>query len=304
VKCFYHRADFDGHCSAAIVRNFAPLLSEEGCGLIGVDYGDDFGYVVDSVREGEVVFVVDFCFPTPIMAMLQLKTRLVWLDHHISAIRAMEDGGLDPVGMRSTTLAGCECCWEFFTEQLKYLLPALEGSPPPEAVRLLGRYDVWDIHRDPAVLQFQYGMRVLEDTNVETAQELWTSVLQGDPIFIAERCAEGEIVLRYIRTQDAKYCSAMAREIELAGHRVIALNRGMCNSQVFDSVWDPAKYDAMLAYSQRKDGRWVMSLYSDKPEMDVSELAKSFGGGGHEGAAGWHSDVAPSWVLTRFPRAS
>ena len=42
MKCFYHRIDFDGVCSAAIVKAKYPE-----CELIGIDYGDDGNYVGD-----------------------------------------------------------------------------------------------------------------------------------------------------------------------------------------------------------------------------------------------------------------
>ena len=41
--CFYHKADLDGVCSAAIVKHFVPE-----CELYGIDYGDEYPW--DLVR--------------------------------------------------------------------------------------------------------------------------------------------------------------------------------------------------------------------------------------------------------------
>lgn len=76
-------------------------------------------------------------------------------------------------------------------------------------------------------------------------------------------------------------------------HRLICLNTLQRGSWLFNSVWDPAKHDAMCAYGQLKDGRWRVSLYSTKEEVDCGAIAKVLGGGGHKGAAGFICDELP-----------
>jgi nanoRNase/pAp phosphatase (c-di-AMP/oligoRNAs hydrolase) len=70
------------------------------------------------------------------------------------------------------------------------------------------------------------------------------------------------------------------------GLKCIAVNRLMANSKFFDSVWDPHTYDAMLSFGWR-GSQWTVSLYTDRPDIDVSEVARKRGGGGHKGAAGF-----------------
>lgn len=74
---------------------------------------------------------------------------------------------------------------------------------------------------------------------------------------------------------------------------LICLNTLQRGSWQFNSVWDPEKYDAMCVYGQLKDGRWRISLYSTKPEVDCGAICKAFGGGGHVGAAGFVCDELP-----------
>ena len=54
--CYYHAADFDGICSAAIVNFYEPDVK-----LIPVNYGDNVDLSI--IEEGERVYVVDFSFP-------------------------------------------------------------------------------------------------------------------------------------------------------------------------------------------------------------------------------------------------
>lgn len=122
------------------------------------------------------------------------------------------------------------------------------------------------------------------------------------------------IIPPYKTTSDTLYCI-----------KSIAVNLGHTNSKVFDSVWRrecPAcdgkggilwselgessercerckghgyiePYDLMISFVRRKDKLWDVSLYSTKPDVDCGDLAKSFGGGGHKGAAGFQCKELP-----------
>ena len=70
----------------------------------------------------------------------------------------------------------------------------------------------------------------------------------------------------------------------------------MTNSQMFDSIWNPDKHDAMCTFCWKKD-KWTVSLYSTKDNVDVSEICKARGGGGHKGAAGFQCSELPSGFL-------
>lgn len=77
----------------------------------------------------------------------------------------------------------------------------------------------------------------------------------------------------------------------LEGYRVIVCNTPCGNSLVFDSV-DSDTYDIMSVFFF--DGKqYTVSLYSTKKEIDVSEIAKKHGGGGHKGAAGFQCKELP-----------
>ena len=48
----------------------------------------------------------------------------------------------------------------------------------------------------------------------------------------------------------------------------------------------------MLSFIWRK-GQWTVSLYSTKSDIDVSIIAKNYGGGGHKGASGFQCKELP-----------
>lgn len=377
--CFYHKADLDGVCSAAIVKHFVPE-----CELYGIDYGDEFPW--DLVRPGpeadtdplwmhlfkpengykcgdnwetltvkkRTVYMVDFSLPYEGMVRLAEVSNLTWLDHHKTALEA--NAGLRARGMRDTTRAACELAWAWMSlfpdpEKMpdSYTFEEFDGDLP-EAVRLLGRYDVWDKDHpewESRILPFQYAIRS-EEAIYDPECLRWRFLLGVDGYsqslhtyieapWLDHAIERGAAILRYQAEVNRKACEAGAHEfvwtmpdpelqpwvetdkdgkqvlIQPSGmkfkvvdgkckrvpnnvmpsYRVLACNTIVFNSNFFDGFFDPEKHDVMCAYSQRSGGKWKVSMYTTKDEIDCGAIAKHFGGGGHKGAAGF--------VCTRLP---
>ena len=271
MKCFYHSADLDGHCSGAIVN-----LAHPNCELIGINYGDEFPW--DTIQKNETVYMVDFSLqPFEDMERLNSISDFVWIDHHKSAIEEATNRNFYASGILEIGRGACELCWEF-------LFPGVEN----EAVRLLGRYDVWDLQ--PGTLELQNGLRMHE--TLPTNTDLWESLLGPDEDLLKESLHIGQILLRKKQMDDRSYARSFSFETEIDGLSVIAINRGMTNSQLFESVYDPSKHDGMLTFVRRK-GQWTVSLYSDQKHIDSSIICKARGGGGHKGAAGFQCKELP-----------
>lgn len=292
MKCFYHSADLDGHASGAIVKQ-----NEPGCEMIGIDYKDPFPW--NKIEKGEEIFMVDFCLqPFDLMEELDEMCKLIWIDHHKTALDEAKKRNFHPSGRRSMELAGCELTWLYFN--------ADEYKSMPRAIQLLGRYDVWD-HSDPDVLPFQMGMRANSNTRPEN-QELWMPIIHSgwshrySNNIIAGIIVEGTIILNYQHSEHSKYCKSFSfetiLELKVPGFKTenikaVALNRGAASSQAFEAVWHPDKYDIMLAFCRTNNGKWSISIYSTKESVDCGSIAKHFGGGGHKGAAGFQCDELP-----------
>lgn len=288
MLCFYHSADNDGHCSGAIVKYFNP-----DCELIGYNYGDAFPW--DRVQGQDVVMVDVSLQPWSDMQRLAAETKsLTWIDHHKTAYdeywakdfpNDRPDNREMPVTVRyNPDKAACEIAWEYYAS-----LGGSEAGTSPQSVFWLGRYDIWKHSENPGSLEFQYGIRMY-NTRPDN-QEFWQKLFKFTT-FACQVRDEGELLLRYETEQNRKFAGAFSFETELDGLRCIAVNKGFTNSLVFDSVYDPAKHDAMLSFCWR-GGRWNVSLYSTKPEIDVSAVCKARGGGGHKGASGFQTKTLP-----------
>ena len=274
MKCFYHSADLDGHCSGALIKRFYDL-----CELIPINYGDKFPW--ETIGEQEMVFMVDFSLQ-PFEEMLRLADRanLIWIDHHETAIQDYRMTGWSIEGVRENGKAACELVWEYL----------FSGEEMPDAVRLLGRYDVLDLDYSNDVMPFQYGMRRY-DTDPRRALALWTDLLCGDLVLVERIIQEGQSILSHETASNAKYAGAFAFETEFEGLSAIAMNRGQLGSLAFESVFDPDKHDIMIGFVRRM-GQWTVTLYS-RDGINVGEIAKKYGGGGHANAAGFQCEKLP-----------
>jgi hypothetical protein len=153
-------------------------------------------------------------------------------------------------------------------------------------VYYLGRYDVWKHEDIENCFPFQYGMKN-QDTRPEN-QEFWSQffITPNMTDNIMSIVDEGIFIQQYEAKQSAIYCKATAFEIEFEGLKCICVNKALTNSIVFASVYDPKKHDAMISFYRNKR-EWKVSLYSTHSHVDVSEVCKRWGGGGHAGASGF-----------------
>lgn len=282
VICFFHSRDLDGKCSGAIVKKKYP-----DCELHGIDYGEEFPW--DKAKEYDLVFMVDFSLPVKDMITLSAISNLFWVDHHISAIKEYEKCGVVIEGLREVGKAACELTWE-------YLFP---DSTIPRAVRLLGRYDVWD-HSDSDALPFQMGAR-MED--LEPGSEMWDVLLMCDSsqanFHVNQLTEKGKIILKYQDSQNTETCKSNAFEVTFEGLKCIVVNGGF-GSRIFKSVWSD-KYDMMITFSTN-GLMWRVSLYQDgRPNVDCSVIAKKYNGGGHKGAAGFQCEEMPFKIVGNIP---
>lgn len=271
----YHDRDLDGITSGAIIKYKYPHAK-----IIGYDYGNDFNYDIS----GEPIIMADVSMPMPQMNKLAKESnwQMTWIDHHISAITDYEKyvgkGQSFCNAILNNEYSACEGVW-------RYLFPEIEV---PRAVKLLSEYDTWknsDKQRwNNEILPFQFGMRV----HCNSVESFPVEVFKNDDI-IDLIIQHGLIVLKYQSQVNETQCKKASFEVEFEGLRAICLNGGGFNSDVFKSVYDESKHDIMMPFQY--DGRkWTISLYSTKPEIDCSVIAKKYGGGGHKQASGFQID--------------
>jgi oligoribonuclease NrnB/cAMP/cGMP phosphodiesterase (DHH superfamily) len=277
----HHSKDLDGYSSGAICKLKYPDAT-----LIGWDYKDPIPW--NDIPWNEPVIMIDVTFPMETMLKLSSKTdgQLTVIDHHISFKKDFDAAPNEWEKSRinyiyEPDVAACEIGW-------KYLFP---DKPIPYAITLLGRYDTWRQNEgdwENETLPFQYAMRTY-CTSAETFDKSLLT-LSDTKTIINSLKNEGRAILNYQEQQDMLACQRSAFEAIVSERPAICLNTRAFSSNTMKSVYDPSKHDLMVGF-EYTGTKWSVSLRSDKPDVDVSIIAKSKGGGGHKAAAGFECNT-------------
>jgi nanoRNase/pAp phosphatase (c-di-AMP/oligoRNAs hydrolase) len=112
----------------------------------------------------------------------------------------------------------------------------------------------------------------------------------GLSLMTAEEMAfRGEAILTYQETIVDALCRN-ARETWIGGHTVLAVNSPVLQSEIGERLAKDAAFGAVWFVGGNGETYW--SLRSRPPVgIDVSEVAKKYGGGGHVQAAGFKGAV-------------
>jgi len=267
VLCITH-TDSDGWCSGAIVKHF-----EENVTIHHMNYGYDIPW--NKIKQARKVYMTDFGLQ-PFKEMLKIKKmkgdNFIWIDHHKTAIDDLKKSGQKINGTQRIGDAGCELTWEYFSDEKM-----------PEIVRLIGRYDVWDIKYSDKLFPLQSALTLYGvDSNSDT---FWKTHLTSDD-HLDELIKEGQLCCNYHDNINYNNCKSHSFELDWKGYRFLAINALGSNSKIFDSKFDPSKHDAMLCFGYTNKN-YSVSMYSTKNGVDVGSIAKSLGGGGHKNASGF-----------------
>ncbi len=246
----------------------------------------------ERLKPYDTVIVVDYTLPPETMLWLKANKHLIWIDHHFSSINtAIERGYNDVDGLRcqpGELICGAELAWLFFEKT----------TPLPRFLRLTGDQDTYRNSKDPAFNQeampFFYATQlILERLNPANlhAQDflLPTADSYRNDAWCDELIAQGRLIQEYNRIHYAKLRQESAFVRNIWGLRIYCFNSAGHGSSTINDGFNPAIHDAMLLFSFNGK-RWSYGIYTDsatKPEVNVSVIAKRYGGGGHQSAAGF-----------------
>jgi len=289
MKVFYH-TDNDGMASGAIVLHRAIGVDVEQSGqtvdAIPIDYDKPFPF--DDIKTDEELWIVDFSLkPDDMNRLLKVTRNIVWIDHHKTAMENTKDYDVDLPGVRDATEAACVLTW-------RYVVP---DSPVPIPVALIGDRDAWLWKYGDASRWFYLATEV---ENLSPGSVFWEWALNVGHDWSDERLQKmlgtGRLFQKYRDHYFASYRKAMGFPVEFEGHSCFAMNAAKIDSECFgDKV--QKDYDILISFAYTPAGKFTVSLYSSK--VDVGEIAKKHGGGGHKGAAGFVCSWPP--FLT-FPK--
>lgn len=292
MKIFYHN-DADGHCAAALValyreeefRNY-PSMSYEQI-FYEMDYNTPFP--IEDIDDDEIVYILDYSIAPEDMRKLLAKTENVfWIDHHKTAIEKYKDFGVDIRGIREADGdSGCLLTYKYLLSSRR--IPDIGGIP--SMVALINDWDTWK-HE---LYQTSSFITAFNSMNTQPwIFSFWEHI--NDWNYINNMIQDGIVMTRYRDGWAKDVLNHIGSSIDFMGLKVYAVNIPHANSEYFKSLPESVKaeHDAFMPfYYDLNKGVYVASLYSIRPDVDVSIVAKQMGGGGHKNASGFSTKILP-----------
>ena len=260
--CIYHHGCLDGFAAAWVTRKANPNTDIE---FIPARYGDDPPDVTD-----QIVYIVDFSYPREtLLAMAESAKEIVVLDHHKSARENL--AGL-LFAHFDLNKAGCLMTWEYF----------FPNKISPVFIELISDRDLWrfergDITRQVNAAIFSYPFDF----------EVWDTFESAHTLYRLRD--EGVAILRDRQRRIDSFVSGWAIcRSDIGGYDVPMLNcPRYLASDTLNILAEGEPFAA--SYFDNADKR-EFSLRSAPDGVDVSEIARMYGGGGHKHAAGFTVD--------------
>lgn len=299
----YHANCIDGFTSAWVTEK---ALAKEGDNVIDklpMDYNEgSLKNLKDKLedienKEYQELFVVDFSLPIRTIADIATAhptVKVTILDHHKTAFEAYRPGievheasYIEATVMGATilldnSLSGAGLCWEYFRGK---------GTRKPELVKYVQDYDLWE---------FTYGKETRAVNaylkKVNKTIEDWDAVASRleIPKYKERIIEEGMEVL-------AEFDKKVNSYAKNAAFLTLANKKGYCvecpaeySSAVGNVVANRFKtFCATYCFDMEtgRDFKWSLRSVGD---IDVSTIAKFYGGGGHKNAAGFRMNTARS----------
>lgn len=256
--CIYHGNCADGFTAAWVAHHAFDGEIDLHAGVYQTPPPD----VTD--RE---VFLVDFSYKRPVLeAMREKARRIVVLDHHKTAEADLSNlTGVETIF--DMNRSGARIAWDYWHGP---------SDPPPRTLLHVEDRDLWRFAlphtREIQANIFSYPYQIA----------VWDELMAADPLKLAE---EGRAIERKHFKDVNELIGVVTRRMTIGGYNVPIANlpyihvsdaaHALCKGEPFAGCyWDTPK------------GR-VFGLRSTDDGVDVSEIAKQYGGGGHRNASGF-----------------
>ena len=215
--------------------------------------------------KGKTVVILDFSFNNATTKkMIGEAKELLVIDHHKSAVVELHDISNTIFDMNKS---GATMAWEFFHP----------GKEAPKFIQYITDRDLWRWEL-PYSKEFSaaFDMVPFEFEEFEKFED--------DSVF-DDAVKRGSYILAYSKTVIKKVCDKAASR-KIGGKHVMVVNSSHWMSEIGAKLSPDCDY-ALIWYYDHNDRMIKVSLRAFHEHIDVSEVSKRFGGGGHKKAGGF-----------------
>lgn len=285
----YHNADPDGIFGGAVcLKAFPNALT------IGYNYEPNVKEIINQC-EGKNVVMVDVSFKnwSDMHLLLDVCESLTWIDHHKTALADCEKH-------KTAELYEGKFTCVFEHEQYGACRKAYQHFFPnavqiPLSIELVASYDVWRGYGSD-----EWNLRTAPFRHISGQLKTPQAVLElfslekYDHATVLSWLDKGVTIAQYIDYENELFVNnpslcyessfAATVEGERKIYKVLAVNKGLYGD-MFKSK-DLTDYDFTVGFYRQSDA-WKVSLRGANKGVELGLIAKSYGGGGHQDAAGF-----------------
>lgn len=218
---------------------------------------------------GKRVYLVDFSYKRPVMeSIIDQAIGVTVLDHHKTAEEDLRSLLSDKLidGVFDMEKSGAMITWEWFNPHIA----------PPKLLEHIQDRDLWRFNLtgtreiQAAVFSYPYDFAV------------WDDLMERDTIDLYR---EGIAIERKHFKDINELVGVVTRRMRIGGHDVPMAN--LPYTLTSDAGHKLAEGEPFAGCYWDTPGGRVFSLRSRDDGLDVSEIAKQYGGGGHKNASGF-----------------
>lgn len=257
IICIYHKNCADGFGAAWVVHKALGDI---------LYHAAKYGSSPPDIN-GKDVFIVDFSYPrSTLIEMAKIANSIVIIDHHKTAIEDLVDLPNNIITIFDIEHSGAMLTWNYF----------FPNQAPPQLLLHIEDRDLWKFKFENTrlimsnVFSFPYDF-LTWDTLMST--DVSTHILEGSAIE-RKQLRDLEILL-----------PSITREMIIAGYQVPVANLPFTFTSDAASMLAKGRPFA-ACYCDTPNGR-TFGLRSTDDGIDVANIAKIFGGGGHRNASGF-----------------
>ena len=268
MKIIYHASCADGFCCAYLLHKKYPQAE-----FIPMHYSTFLHY--ENFSLDEEVILADFSFKRDILETLARKVKHIAIyDHHKTAQKDLSSDLPDNVScIFDMAKAGCEIVWDV-------LYPGEEQS---KLVQYVADRDLWKFNLTGSKAVSMYIKTISFEFDRWANLDIKMRNDIDDVIYVGRKLIE----YQNIQIKSAVR-SSYRSQLNVPNMGVYVIPSVNVTNNISEVCGDLARNEPFsIGWFVRKDGIYQYSLRSDEAGIDVSEIAKQFGGGGHKHAAGF-----------------
>ncbi len=274
IVCIYHANCNDGFGAAWVVNLY---FGEGQVDFIPMNYGDALD--LTKVRNKKV-YIVDFSFPKNILLDLaKVADRVILLDHHKTARDDLQELQANSALCNLFDLdiifdmkkSGAEITWEYF----------FPNARKPQIIRMIADRDLWKFEISETK-RFHEGL-----VSYPRTFEAWDLLAESANGEMESLIYKGEILIEYRDRCIDSILKSNTKIMRIGGFDILAVNAPYIFASEIGNIMAKGSNTFVAIWSMDCNGEYQFSLRSDKMGLDVGEIAKQYGGGGHKNAAGF-----------------